>query len=203
VRKRAFLLPLIGILFSGLVISAQDRPPIVIKPSLAEEVHVAAADFQPKNRQQATTELAAGLAALNAALWEDLKFAGWFSLENKSLYPVAPIAEPDQIKFSEWKSSPLAVDFLAIGNARIQGKEIVVEARLYDVKTQAQVVGRKYTATLDRIRSAAHSFADEIVYYLTAGASKGVSSTQIAFVSKRTGVKEIFVMDYEIGRAHV
>jgi TolB protein len=197
VNRRVFYLPWILSLLAGVSMSAQERPPIIIKPSLAEEVHVAAAEFQPKNRQQISQELTAALTALNATLWEDLKFAGWFTLENKSLYPASPITEPDQIKFAEWKRSPLAVDFLAIGNARTQGKEIIVEARLYDIKTQAQVVGKKYTATLDKIRGVAHSFADEIVYYLTAGASKGVSSTQIAFVSKRSGKKEIYTMDYD------
>lgn len=176
---------------------AQEKPPIIIRPKAAEEAHVAVAEFQSKNKNDVTPALTDALNTLNTILWDDVTFAGWFTVENRALYPTTPISEPDQIKFAEWKKSPLAVDFLAIGNAKIQGNDLVVEARLYDVKTQAQVVGRKYTSTLDRVRYLAHNFADEIVYYLTAGASRGVASTQIAFVSKRTGFKEIYTMDYD------
>ena len=176
--------------------TAQDKPPIVIKPTVAQEIHFAAADFFPKDRSKESEELMVALTVFNNTLWDDLSFSGWFSMENKALYPLAEISEPDHVKFEEWKTSPLAVDFLAVGNGRILGRDLVVEARLYDVKTQAQVVGRKYTAPIKRARNLAHSFADEIVYYLTAGASQGIARTQIAFVSKRSGNKEIYTMDY-------
>ncbi len=176
---------------------AQEKPPIVIKPTAAEEIRLAVADFNPKIKDSETEELKQALQEFNGALWDDLQFSGWFTVENKSLYPAVPLAEPDHIKFPDWKTPPLSVDFLAMGNARQDGVNYTIEARLYDVKTQAQVVGKKYSATRENIRNIAHNFADEIVFNLTAGASKGVASTKIAFVSKRSGTKEIYLMDYD------
>ncbi len=192
-----------AVLFAFLLdVAAQEKPPIIIKPTAAEEIRLAIADFQPKNRDSATAELNAVLQEFNSVLWEDALFCGWFAVENKSLYPPTPIVEPDHIKFSEWKTSPLSVDFLAMGNVREEGINYIFEVRLYDVKTQAQVFGQRYTVTKEKIRHVAHRFADEIVFHLTAGASKGIASTQIAFVSKRTGSKEIFVMDYDGQNQH-
>ncbi len=45
------------------------------------------------------------------------------------------------------------------------------------------------------LRPAAHAFADDIVSTLTG--KKGIASSQIAFVSSRTGRKEIYVADYD------
>src|SRR5207245_6793035 len=47
-----------------------------------------------------------------------------------------------------------------------------------------------------QLRRFAHQFADEIVMRLSGGVP-GVASTQIAFVSSRSGSKEIWVMDYD------
>jgi TolB protein len=43
----------------------------------------------------------------------------------------------------------------------------------------------------------AHRWADEIVYQLTAGASKGIAQTKIAYSSRRGAAREIYVMDYD------
>jgi TolB protein len=48
-----------------------------------------------------------------------------------------------------------------------------------------------------QIRAMAHRWADEVVYRLTAGASKGISSTKIAYVSRKGNAKEIYVADYD------
>jgi Periplasmic component of the Tol biopolymer transport system len=59
--------------------------------------------------------------------------------------------------------------------------------------TRGSVVLRKtYSGGL---RAAAHKFADDIVSTLTG--QKGIASTKIAFVSSRTGTKEIYTADYD------
>jgi TolB protein len=50
-------------------------------------------------------------------------------------------------------------------------------------------------------RRLAHQFADDIVARLSGGLP-GIASTQIAFVSARSGNKEIWVMDYDGGNQH-
>ncbi len=56
--------------------------------------------------------------------------------------------------------------------------------------------------TDDQVRLYAHQFADEISKQLSGGLP-GISTTQIAFVSARTGNKEIWVMDYDGQNQHV
>jgi TolB protein len=65
------------------------------------------------------------------------------------------------------------------------------------------VVGKVYrgTPTDAQVRKFAHQFADEIISRLSGGLP-GIASTQIAFVSSRTGTKEIWVMDYDGANQH-
>src|SRR5207249_2302820 len=70
----------------------------------------------------------------------------------------------------------------------------------YDVRNPSSpaVVGKVYRgAPTDlQVRKFAHQFADEIIAKLSGGLP-GVAGTQIAFVSSRSGPKEIWVMDYD------
>jgi TolB protein len=54
------------------------------------------------------------------------------------------------------------------------------------------VLQKTYTGNT---REAAHSFSDDIVETLTGG--KGIASSKIAFVSNRSGAKEIYIADYD------
>ncbi len=65
------------------------------------------------------------------------------------------------------------------------------------------VVGRIYRGqpTEAQTRKFAHQFADEIIARLSGGVA-GIASTQISFVSGRSGNKEIWVMDYDGANQH-
>lgn len=54
------------------------------------------------------------------------------------------------------------------------------------------ILQKTYTGN---IRQIAHNFSDDIVETLTG--TKGIASSRIAFVSNRTGTKEIYVADYD------
>jgi TolB protein len=57
--------------------------------------------------------------------------------------------------------------------------------------------GQKITGDPGQIRAVAHRWADEIVYQLTAGASRGIASTKIAYCSRKGNAKEIYITDYD------
>jgi TolB protein len=57
--------------------------------------------------------------------------------------------------------------------------------------------GQKIAGDPDQVRAMAHRWADEIVYQLTAGASRGIASTKIAYVSRKGNAKEIYIADYD------
>ena len=89
---------------------------------------------------------------------------------------------------------------VAFGNLSEIGAEVAIQAWLYDVRNPSSqaVVAKIYRGapTDAQVRKFAHQFADEIIGKLSGGLP-GVASTQIAFVSARTGTKEIWVMDYD------
>ena len=65
------------------------------------------------------------------------------------------------------------------------------------------VIGKVYRGDVTdaQVRTFAHQFADEIIGKLSGGLP-GIASTQIAFVSNRSGNKEIWAMDYDGENQH-
>ncbi len=79
-------------------------------------------------------------------------------------------------------------------------QNLVLEGRLYDLKSGEPILGKRYRGEATAARRIAHTFADEIVQYFAG--RRGISSTSLAFVSDRSGsrpneIKEIFLMDYD------
>ena len=101
--------------------------------------------------------------------------------------------------------APISAQFLAFGNFTAAGNDLTIAAWLNDVRNAAAppVVGRVYhgAATEADARKFAHQFADEIIAALSGGVP-GIASTQIAFVSARSGNKEIWAMDYDGANQH-
>lgn len=136
----------------------------------------------------------------NQVLWNDLENAGIFQMVSKSLYPLKTPSNPGQVTFADWTNSPVATQYLVFGNTADINGNLVVVAYLYDVRNPGspEVIAKRFIATLNEIstRDTAHTFANEIIKAL-GGGIPGINLTQIAFVSKRTGHEEIWVMDYD------
>lgn len=168
-----------------------------------EKVRVASADFAPRN---STASPAAQL--FSNVLYADLEYSGIMEMVSKSFFPLTQPSIPSELRPGEWSDPPANTHFLAFGNVSVTGDALVVEAWLYDVRNpQAPpALEKRYraslnpeqgsAATLVQVRRLAHRFADEIVSLLSGG-MPGVAGTQIAFVSKRSGYKEVWVMDYD------
>jgi TolB protein len=107
---------------------------------------------------------------------------------------------PAQLKAAEWSVPPAGAHFLAFGNLSASGNDLVIEAWLFDVRTEkgTEVLGKRYRGEVTdaQLRRFAHQFADEIVMRLSGGVP-GIASTQIAFISLRSGKKELWAMDYD------
>jgi TolB protein len=91
----------------------------------------------------------------------------------------------------------LGATMLLQNELRLEGDRLVLEGRLVDLASQQTIVGKRYRGTFDLARRVAHTFADEIVLFLTS--KKGIALTSIAFVSDRDGGgnKELYLMDYD------
>ncbi len=176
---------------------AQEPPPITIRPRASEAIILAVADVQPASADKAG-ELSDALKTFNQVLWDDLSFSGFFTMAARGYYPPQPIVRPDtDIDYDAWLRLPFPVSFLTTGTLNLTGGVLRAELSVYDMKQRQWSFGRRFVGDLDQIRTIAHWWADEIVFKLTAGASRGIASTKIAYSSRKGNAKEIYVMDYD------
>ncbi len=193
VAPPAWVLPVLSLAAAGSL--AAQAPDAVIFPR-PTPTRLAVAEFSP--RTTATPETQTALSVFNQVLLEDLKFSAFFEIPSRSFYPLKPLRSPQDVDFANWQVPTLDVDFLAFGSLQVDATMTVVEAYLYDVKTRQQVLGKRFSvADSSLVRRIAHEFADQVVFELSAGASRGVGRTQILYASEKGGAKEIWVMDYD------
>ena len=191
-----FLVSIVLLFYCSIVLSFSQRPDIEIYPRPREATKLAVADFVA--RTTATQETESALKVFNGVLWKDLEFSAFFEMPSKSFYPLRPLRGPRDVEFENWQVPSLDVDFLIFGNLQARPGHVVVEAYLYDVKTHQQVLGKRYLvddATL--VRRVVHEFSDQVVFQLSAGTSKGVARTWLAYTAMKGASKEIHVADYD------
>jgi TolB protein len=165
-----------------------------------DKPRIAVADFAPR----------ADNAKPHAALFtqtvrDDLSFSGIIELVSPSFYPTQVPSTPNELAKTLWTDPPLTANFVAFGNLTESATEVAIPAWMYDVRSPSNepVVGKIYRGapTDAQVRKFAHQFADEIISKLSGG-FPGVGGTQIAFISSRTGTKELWVMDYDGANQH-
>jgi TolB protein len=196
--KPIIVLSFAFLIFSITVCGQDSDSSIVIWPKPTEETALALSDFQPKasNTDPSVQEY---LQTINEILWQDLEYSTFFKMVSKSFYPAHRIAEPTDVVFQEWQQTDMRIDYLVIGNARIENNYLVVQCRVFDLKTKEQILGKQFRTIPRYARAIAHRISDKIVTLLSANASQGVASTQIVFERKTTSGKEINIMDYDGG----
>ena len=138
-------------------------------------------------------------------LWADLDYCGILELVSPSFYPTQVPSQPSEVKFADWASAPANTYMLAYGNLSVEGTNLAAAGYLSDVHNPTAPIALQKVyrgpATDDGARKLAHQFADDIVGRLSGGAA-GIAQTQIAFVSNKSGNKEIWAMDYDGGNQH-
>src|SRR5438876_11552012 len=104
-----------------------------------------------------TAEAAVPSVELHDVLNADLYNSDLFEIIDASPYP----PYKGQQSASDYKNSRAA--YAALMKASLNGNEIDVEARLYDVKSQQLIIGKLYKWDKKFVRQIAHRFADEII----------------------------------------
>lgn len=164
------------------------------------KAHVAVADFAPKS--PTSQPMAAEFSDVVRA---DLDYSGILELVSKSYNPMQTPGTPAEVDFKGWSDPPASAELLAFGNLSASGNALEIQAWLNDVRNAslAPLIGKVYRGEVTdaQVRTFAHQFADEIIGKLSGGLP-GIASTQIAFVSNRTGNKEIWTMDYDGQNQH-
>ena len=165
-----------------------------------EKPRIAVTDFAPRS------DTAKAHATLfTDVVRDDLSFSGVIEVVSPSFYPTQAPSAPNELLKQTWTDPPLNSNFVAFGNLVESATEVAISAWMYDVRSPSNeaVVGKVYRGepTDAQVRKFAHQFADEIISKLSGG-FPGVGSTQIAFISSRTGRKEVWVMDYDGANQH-
>jgi TolB protein len=184
------------------LLHTQDSPQITLRPRASEEIILAVADVQPATVDQ-PPGISDALVTFNEVLRDDLSFSGFFTIAARRFYPPGPIVRLDtDIDFDEWSALPFPVSFLTVGTLNLTDGVLRAELSIVDMKQRKPIPGKRFIGNTDQIRTIAHRWADEVVYKLTAGASRGIASTKIAYVSQKGKAKEIYVADYDGHNPH-
>jgi len=198
-RKLAILVLFFGLASISLYsVEARQRPDIQGGTNTGVQiVKIAVPEFQAAAEDPKAEALT---ATFNKVLWDDLDYSGVVTLVSRSFYPLGQFSSPEHIRVEEWTTPAVGAEFIAFGNSRVSGGRISVEARLWDLKNpqNREAIGKRYTSedTEDGARLLAHEFADAIVD-LIGGGVRGIAQTKIAYISDRSGSKEVYVMDYD------
>ena len=161
----------------------------------AKKIHVAIVGFSAQisgSKGESLTALAL------KTLRSDLEFNDTIGLAD----PASLSFDTTSVKFGQEKEflprlSRLDIQVMLVAELVKNENRVSLEAKLFDVSTQGLIFYNRYLAEAKTLRSAVHRLSDDIIYYLTG--ERGIARTKIAFVSNKTGAKEIYVMDLDGG----
>jgi TolB protein len=177
----------------GLVGSGLAKVYIYIDAPATSKFPIAVPRFQNMNTLPDKDRISTSLATV---ISQDLEVSGLFRLIDPATFlenPVDSGITSDRINWNDW--SLLGAEALIRGGFFQEEKGIRIETRLFDVIKGSFIAGKRYFGNADDLRLISHKFSDEVMYRLTG--QKGIFLTKIAFVSDRSGKKEIYLMDYD------
>ena len=93
------------------------------------------------------------------------------------------------------RAGTFGITGVAWASLQRKGGELMLSGRLYDAASGMKMTSKDYFGNEDTFRRMVHSFADEIVSRYTG--EKGIARTRIAYVSDKSGYKELYNMDYD------
>jgi TolB protein len=131
-------------------------------------------------------------------LTNDLNLTGFFALiEPKALGEKEGQGTrgkiPETEDFQSWMN--LGAEALIVGEVTYKDRSLTLEARLFDVVKKEMIIGKRYLGEITDLSRMVHRFADEVVLALTG--ELGFFQTKIVYVSKTSGNKELYLMDFD------
>ncbi|HXU44356.1 MAG TPA: Tol-Pal system beta propeller repeat protein TolB [Thermoanaerobaculia bacterium] len=137
----------------------------------------------------------AAAAEVEGTVRRDLDYSGYFEIQGPEQLAGLTLAGDISTDRDVYRSA--GNDVLLAGDLREEEGKIVFEGRLYDLKSGQSILAKRYRGSFTTARRIGHTFADEVIRYLTGGA--GFALSEIAYVSERGKSKEIWLMDYDGG----
>ena len=174
--------------------------PVAFAQGTKNEPRIVLNDANPQPMPIAISNLAGDArlgADISRIVSDDLERSGLF----KPIDPKAFVQTPDQIgtapRFADWRL--INAQALVSGAVTLQGNQMRVEFRLWDVFGEAQMEGQVLAAGTDGLRRVAHKIADAIYKRITS--EDGYFDTQIVFVAESGPAdnrrKQLAIMDQD------
>jgi TolB protein len=180
-----------GILLLGAawILFSQQEVVITIKEGMPA-IPLALPNFVASSSSPALKEAA---GEIHQVLENDLKYTRIFQLLPEAHYSYIRPLNPEKVFFKDWES--IQAQILFAGEvSEAEGSTILFEGKLYDVKGERFIVGKRYQSEKKLLGLVAHKMADEIMRIY---GEKPLFNSKIAFISNRDGNDELYMMDYD------
>ncbi len=187
-KARSTLL-LICLAGAGLTAYAQDEVYLKVTSPGLTRVMIAMPDFPVRPGGDA-----GAAATLLATLRQDLNetaVVGLVPPENAKLVVVDP-ANPALTR-QRWRA--VGAQFLLDGAISGTGNQVVLDVRLWDLTSGETAYSRRLQGAAPLAATIAHTLANELVHLFTG--RPGPFLSRIAFISDRTGAKEVWLMRWD------
>lgn len=138
-------------------------------------------------------ETASAAKILHEVVAADVKYSRVFNPLPASYYSYIRPLNPNNIFYKDWES--IGAKLLVVGEVSA-GEEgnFLFESKVYDVKTEKFIFGRRYQSEKSLLRLAAHKLSDELMKIL---GESPIFTSKIVFISNRDGNDELYMMDYD------
>jgi TolB protein len=189
------------------------QPPSTQPPSVSVTIgpegrppRLAVPEFIPLSQDAETVKAA---KTIGQVLFDDITFEKeFYMIPRDTMKTIPQPASADAVQIDRWKE--IGADGVIIGTVRRSGDGVVVEARLLQVASGQQAIGKQYSGSLKSLadggRMYAHTFADEV--HKQVRNLRGIARTKLAYSSNRTGeriggtvqrrdVSNIYISDYD------
>jgi len=179
--------------FTGSQISFAGYDYIDITNPFLRKIPVAVSYFKTFSGNPAERQVALKTSDLFSSM---LEFTGYFKMLDRAAFLENPHQSgitASNIKFHNWTS--IGAELLITGMILKNADLLEMELRLYDTFKGKLIVGKRYKSKPGDQRRIVRRFCSEIIYHLTG--SRGIFNSRIAFVSKASGHKEIYICDFD------
>ena len=188
--KTKGLLILTALIFiSGILLLSQDR----VTLRLGEGMPAYPLAIPQFITHDSSAEVKAAAEELYQVIYADLKYSRMFNPIPESFYSYIRPLDPEDIFFKDWES--VNAQILFVGEiSQGEGKDIIFDGKLYDIKAGERITGKRYTGDSSLLRLMAHRMSDEVLKMF---GEIPIFQSKIAFISDRDGNPELYMMDYD------
>jgi len=193
-KKIVLLLVLFAMACPGIIraqSSADVYPPALTRHGVFTQYAISVEDFKLTSMVGSPDELAIS-QQISQIIRDDLSFHLAFKEIPIDSFILTVLELKEMTKLA-WKQ--MGAENLVTGTCSFEGDEIAIKYSIWDLVRMSEVWKGGFKTSRDNMRALAHSVSDDVVSKVAG--MKPLFNTKIAYISARTGNKEVYVSDYD------